>query len=340
MGRPASGDLRLTWRLAVALAVSVAVAVPGCGDAPSAPGVEGEVTAEVSFDLPPGTVAVGDDGTVWVTASSASRPSGGRPFRHAVYGIDGERGTVVHEAALPHQMNDVAVGAGGVWMVGTDFRNEERPPQGTLVRLDPATGRVTDRLDLGEGAPSSVAVGHGSVWVTDSREDRVLRIDPEDVEVDRSIAVSGGPTSVAIDRRWAWVASPTTGVVHRIDPQTNVPSERVATGGLPSVVAAGGGVVWVSNYADEDLAVVDPDAVEVERTVDFASSPSRMAAVGERLAIVESEDQRLSLLAPGSDPVVLLEDRFFVDVAARDSTLWVVDHGDDRLVRVTLRSTE
>ena len=47
----------------------------------------------------------------------------------------------------------------------------------TLYLLDPAANRVQAEVSLpGAGA---VAVGAGAVWVTDTRQGRLLRVDPE-----------------------------------------------------------------------------------------------------------------------------------------------------------------
>ena len=51
-----------------------------------------------------------------------------------------------------------------------------------LVGLDPQTLQTTHEIDLDPGA-ESVAVGNGLVWVTDSKRNRVLRIDPRTDEV-------------------------------------------------------------------------------------------------------------------------------------------------------------
>jgi streptogramin lyase len=50
---------------------------------------------------------------------------------------------------------------------------------GGVVRIDPATGEVTQRIDLGAGAsPEDLAAGLGFVWVADGGGNQAARIDP------------------------------------------------------------------------------------------------------------------------------------------------------------------
>ena len=63
----------------------------------------------------------------------------------------------------------VAVGAGAVWVTSES--------SGSVARIDPRTGSVTQTINVGSG-PSAVAVGAGAVWVANSLDGTVSRIDP------------------------------------------------------------------------------------------------------------------------------------------------------------------
>jgi YVTN family beta-propeller protein len=52
---------------------------------------------------------------------------------------------------------DIAFGAGAVWVANYD--------EGTVIRLDPTTGKVVSTITIG-GHPSGIAVGANRVWVT------------------------------------------------------------------------------------------------------------------------------------------------------------------------------
>ena len=66
-----------------------------------------------------------------------------------------------------------AFGSGAVWATGFD--------DGSLARVDPATGRV-DRIKLG-GAAAGVIVSGGSVWIALYDRSMVIRVDPRTLRV-------------------------------------------------------------------------------------------------------------------------------------------------------------
>jgi class 3 adenylate cyclase/streptogramin lyase len=146
--------------------------------------------------------------------------------------------------------NDVAVGAGSVWLGGSD---------GRLVRFDPETGRELARTGL--DPIDAIAFGHGSVWTVDTVGGTVTRYDPgtmQSVEIAMPTAadylVSG---DVAV-----WALSTSLGTLSRIDPATNDVRYQVPVGADPSGLAVGSGAVWVG---DEDGIIRRVD--EVTRAV-------------------------------------------------------------------------
>jgi outer membrane protein assembly factor BamB len=312
-------------------------------------GTEALTVAETVRITPsPGALAVSDD-AVWVAASESFREGGESP-RHVLVrvdagtGKDADTGKKVDWIELATQPSDLVADDRAVWVVGTDFPDDGRPPRAVVTQVDARTNRIRRVLRLGVGALSSVALGHGSVWLTDSREDVLYRLDPETGATQAEISVSGGPTSVATDERWVWVTSPGTGKLHRVDPRTEVPGEFVLTGSVPSVVVAGPSGVWVSNYGDENVVLVGTDTLEVEETVEFDTSASRMALAGDLLAVVEAEGRALTLLDRAEGTRSRLEDRFLVDVGLvvtpsgtqAGHRAWVVDHENDAILATDL----
>ena len=67
----------------------------------------------------------------------------------------------------------VTAGAGAIWVVGHRARDSQ------VVRIDPATGRVTAKTRFPAGSPvDSIAFGYGAVWVMKSATATLYRIDP------------------------------------------------------------------------------------------------------------------------------------------------------------------
>jgi streptogramin lyase len=106
-------------------------------------------------------------------------------------------------------------------------------PAHALVRLNPRTGQVLVVVPIGEplplqapipGSPCAflprprwIAVGEGSVWVTNGGSDSLLRLDAASSR--RRNLVSARPLAVAVGRSGVWVLS-TKGRLTKIDPGT------------------------------------------------------------------------------------------------------------------------
>jgi predicted Ser/Thr protein kinase len=135
----------------------------------------------------------------------------------------------------------VAVGEGGVWVLGDAF-----DPR--LWRIDPERGRIEATISL-PFAPAAVATGAGAVWVTGQLNDRIVRIDPGLNRIVATIPVGREPLAVAVGAGAVWVANTIDRTVVRIDPRTNTIVERIAVGMAPKVIAVGDGSVWVAGDA-------------------------------------------------------------------------------------------
>jgi streptogramin lyase len=146
--------------------------------------------------------------------------------------------------------SSIAAGEGGVWLVSVDHE---------LVRVDPITNRAErDTWPLPDGAGAARA-GLGSVWVTVTPTDTLLRISPSDPKTSLAIKVGDGPRFLAIGEDAVWVMNQGAGSVSRVDRSgavvASIPvSETPIRGGD---IAVGGGSVWVRT--EQDLVVrIDP----------------------------------------------------------------------------------
>ncbi len=77
---------------------------------------------------------------------------------------------------------------GSIWIVS---------PDGVVSRIDADSGRVLGSVGVGN-APSAIAAGAGSVWVTNSADGTVTRIDSATL-LPTTIPVGHGPTAVAVN---------------------------------------------------------------------------------------------------------------------------------------------
>ena len=107
--------------------------------------------------------------------------------------------------------NPMATGYGSVWS-GRTF--------GAIAGVDAESEDVVARTSVGND-PSAIAAGAGSVWVTDSDDNTVTRLDPaSEGAVIGTTSVGQGPTALAVGAGAVWVANTQDDTVSRIDPRT------------------------------------------------------------------------------------------------------------------------
>ncbi len=185
----------------------------------------------------PVAVAVGS-GAVWVASADGT-----------VRRFDARTGAATDDPESVPGAAGVAVGEGSVWVTSRS--------EGTVTRLDPATGRRRGRaIEVGP-QPTDIAVGGGRVWVANGEQmdGTVSRIDPDSGEAEDPIKVAKGQVfALTYGEGGVWVAASDEIrgdeiKVTRIDPETAEPEgdfTRLGRPGLPVRLAAGAGAVWVS----------------------------------------------------------------------------------------------
>jgi virginiamycin B lyase len=84
------------------------------------------------------------------------------------------------------------------------------------------------------------------VWVANSCDGSVSRIDPRSNVATRAISVGDTPLALAVDEHAVWVVNAGDGTVSRIDPRTATVVATIQVGHRPQGVALAGGAVWVT----------------------------------------------------------------------------------------------
>ena len=213
---------------------------------------------------------------------------------------------------------DVAVGAGSVWVSSADGFAD------AVLRVDPETNRVVDRIPLPPESPTSLAFGRGSVWVASSERDTVWRVDPSTGEVAAEIEVGLGAKDIAVDGDSGdvWVAfgggSEYKGL-SRVDPETGrvvaeVPIAAHKRYGGAWTVAVGEGAVWAQSADGGELFKVDPETNEVVAERDLGDYSDGLTVyggavwsvnqvtVGTRLYRMDPRTARVVASEHGPDP--------------------------------------
>jgi hypothetical protein len=168
-------------------------------------------------------------------AAHAGRPAGRRAVRLA-WGRVGPRGLV---AATAFAACALAIAVAVRWL----------PPP------EPTGPHPVGVVRIG-GQPFDAVYAHGSLWVTDYRGARVLRVDPRARRIVARISVDGQPSAIAAAPAGGlWLRTEQPGAdgtqLLRIDADGNRIASRVPIG--PDVpIAVGGGAAWAAVWATDD----------------------------------------------------------------------------------------
>jgi len=155
---------------------------------------------------------------------------------------------------------------GSLWIVS---------PDGYVSRIDADSARGMGSVGAGN-APSAIAAGAGSVWVTNSADGTVTRIDPTTL-VATTIPVGHGPAAVAVNAAGAWIANSGDNVLVRVDTETNAVAGSTRVGNGPTAVLATPTALWVANGRDGTGMRLDPRSGKVNKTIGVGGTPDALA---------------------------------------------------------------
>jgi class 3 adenylate cyclase/streptogramin lyase len=198
-----------------------------------------------------------------------------------VFTIDGSenRASVFAKPDIGTSVYGVDMTVGGKWIWVADTL-------GTLWRVDPEDGTDIRSVRPAGGQIDAVVADAGSVWVYDSFESTVIRVDPASLEPDEALPAPTGLAALAMFDGTLWMLSGPSGTLGTLDP-----SNVAQVGANPVCLAAGLGSLWVGDE-NGDVHRVDPLTFESE-VVYRAGGPVR--------AVIPDEDRELVWLDVGSN---------------------------------------
>jgi DNA-binding beta-propeller fold protein YncE len=255
----------------IAIALMVATVSGGCAGAstppvsqpPSAaPSVGPTSVPATAIQIPaPSELAV-EGSTVWAIAGTD------------VARIDVATNKVTMLGVSTEELDDLAATPTAIWVA--DFDGSQ------VLKIDPATGKVIDRIAT--GAATGVLPVSGAIWVTNHHEGSVTRIDPKTDKPIGTVVVGkigvDGPQQLAEGAGSVWVDESNLDEVIRMDPATGAVVAHIpvgehfsACGGLAATPSA----VWVTGcHATTAVIRIDPATNTVVATVNlrgFAADP-------------------------------------------------------------------
>jgi len=245
--------MQLTWILTLAPLAALAGG-SNYGIAPGAhPNLVGKVTEwpvpTPRFARDP---AAAPDGSIFIAVMSGNKIARFDPKTKTFKEWDMPSG---------HRPHGVLVDRSGIaWSTGNG--------NGTIGRLDPASGRIVEyKTPSGGGGPHTLIItDNGStIWFTMQSGDKVASLDTRTGAI-KEYPMPGGPYGLALDKAGnVWVCRMGDNKMGKLDPRTGQVSEvDTGRGSRPRRVAtAPDGMLWVTYYGNGKLAKIDPGAMKI-----------------------------------------------------------------------------
>lgn len=204
-----------------------------------------------------------------------------------------------------------------------------------VVTVSTSVNDVTAAISVGD-TPFGAVYASGSVWVTNSSDGTVSRIDPSSNTVITTITVGGNPLRVTYGAGSIWASNYNDDTVSRIDPSTNTVLVTIAVGDQPSDLVYDGNYIWVANIGSDTVSKIDPNTNTVLTTVSTGNTPTSLAYGNGSIWVAELLDDTVSRIDPVSD---LLIETIPVgdspgDVFYASSSVWVANQSDDTVSRI------
>jgi streptogramin lyase len=207
--------------------------------------------------------------------------------------------------------------------------------QATSPQFIPAQSQIRARIALPPGVVG-IAVGDGSLWISNAQTRTVSRIDPRTQEpVVAPIALDVQPADIAYGEGAVWVCSADRTSLTRIDPHTNQVAAVIDLSPLqlPTInhfwVAAGEGAVWLVN--ETSVIQIDPQTNQVVGHPIVAGEEIIAIALGEDTFWTGSHDDGIitRIDARAHQVVTRIDVGFAVHgLAVGEGSAWVLDeHG-------------
>jgi len=201
----------------------------------------------------------------------------------------------------------------------------------SVAAIDPQTGRVEADVPIG-GHPVAIAVGEGAVWVANSDQQTLVRIDPRSKHV-TSIGLGTDVADVAVGFGSVWVAGGNGETLTRIDPDQNAREAPIDLGKVDQLaprpvflVATGAGSVWITR--GNTLMRIDPETNEA-RTWFHVNRPQGLAAGAGAVWVTQRNEHVLRIDA--TTPKLTADEdlselpQFPVQFG---NALWLIGYGD------------
>ena len=173
--------------------------------------------------------------------------------------------------------------------------------------------------------PHGIAFDGTHIWVTNSGNNTVSKIDISDNSVDEPVRVEKNPHGIAFDGTHIWVTNSGNNTVSKIDISNNSVDEPVRVGQNPHGIAFDGTHIWVANSGDDYVSKIDITSNTVVARVTVGTRSSGIAFDGTHIWVANSGNDYVSKIDITSNTVVarVSVGKFLSGIAFDGTHIWV-----------------
>jgi YVTN family beta-propeller protein len=124
---------------------------------------------------------------------------------------------------------------------------------GTVTRLNSATGRITTTVHIPRCCDGEIAIANNGVWVANSTDDAVYEIDPATNRVTRTLKVESTPRGIAIDHGLIWLAHKESGLISWRSIATGKTLGTTTVHGFAAAIAIYDHSLWVQSFDEQTV---------------------------------------------------------------------------------------
>ena len=149
----------------------------------------------------------------------------------------------------------------------------------SVVRVDASSLASSERIALPRDSnPFGIAVGGGSLWVSEGLPPAVSRWSLRTLRLERRYALGSdsAPTVIGFGEGAAWVPDPGTDRLLRIDARSGRMT-RIRVGATPMSPVVAYGSVWVQMFVDRTVWRIDPVTATPQRIIPVPRTPQGLA---------------------------------------------------------------
>jgi outer membrane protein assembly factor BamB len=161
--------------------------------------------------------------------------------------IDPASRRIVGRVDLEGPLGGLAVDGDQIWTVAA---------RSALVRIDPWSHSIADRIELDSYEPEGLAIGGNLLWVSSSFEGNVLRVDLRTGKVRDRLPVDGSLFGGVVIGDSYWVSG-NNGTIYRLDAGSGEVVDQVELVGFGPVPAAGN--LWTVDFLSNTVYRLDED---------------------------------------------------------------------------------